>query len=312
MATLVAGGAGFVGSHLCDHLIDSGEDVICIDNLSTGRIRNISHLLDYPAFTLLEHDVTVPLPELPGVERVYHLASPASPAAYQERPIETLRANSEGTFHLLELSRKQNARFLFASTSEIYGDPLEHPQRETYVGNVSSIGPRSMYDEAKRYGEALTTAIGRVTRVQVRIARIFNTYGPRMDPCDGRVVSNFIVQALSGQPITIYGDGAQTRSFQYVDDLVDGLIRLMDSDYALPVNLGNPVEYRVRDLATEILAAVGSTSGTIQCPLPEHDPRQRRPDISLARQLLEWSPTVKLTDGLERTIAYFRELLGDR
>ena len=311
MRTLVAGGAGFVGSHLCARLLREGDEVVCLDNLSTGSLGNLHTLLDHPRFSFVQADVTEELPPLPDVERVYHLASPASPLAYQKRPIETLRANSDGTDRLLRMSVRLKARFLYASTSEIYGDPLEHPQRESYSGHVSSVGPRSMYDEAKRYGEALTVAFGRTAGIDVRIARIFNTYGPHMDVLDGRVVSNFAIQALSGLPLTMYGDGTQTRSFQYVDDLVEGLVRLMASDYPQPVNLGNPVEFTIAELASLVQELTGTRCEIVCLPLPGHDPRRRRPDISLAQELLGWSPEVQLADGLTRTLDYFRALLGN-
>jgi len=310
MATLVAGGAGFLGSHLCERLARQGESVICVDSLITGHQDNIADLLRMPHFTYMRHDVTSPFPDLPNVERIYHMASPASPVAYQRFPCETMHANAEGTNNLLELARRLNARILFASTSEVYGDPLEHPQRETYWGNTSCTGPRSMYDESKRYGEALTVAHRNAFGTDTRIARIFNTYGPRMAPDDGRVVSNFIVQALKGEPLTIYGDGSQTRSFQYVDDLVEGLTRLMESDYADPVNIGNPVEFTMRNLAERVLELTGSHAAIEYRPLPQDDPRQRCPQIDLARSVLGWTPVVPLTEGLRRTIPYFRTVLG--
>jgi nucleoside-diphosphate-sugar epimerase len=310
MTTLVAGGAGFIGSHLCERLVHAGESVLCVDNLITGRLDNISALLCHPSFTFFRNDVIEPLPPLAHVDRIYHLASPASPPAYQRYPVETMRANSEGTRQLLELAARNGARFLYASTSEVYGDPLEHPQREEYRGNVSSTGPRSMYDEAKRYGEALTIAYSESRSVDTRIVRIFNTYGPQMDPADGRVVSNFVVQALRGEPLTVYGDGSQTRSFQYVDDLVEGLVRLVDSPCRGPVNIGNPAEYTMLQFARLVQELTHSSSPIEFCPLPVDDPRQRRPDISLARSVLGWEPRVPITVGLERTIAYFRDELG--
>jgi nucleoside-diphosphate-sugar epimerase len=280
--------------------------VICLDNLRTGRSGNIAHLADRPGFTFIQHDVVEPLPPLPRVERVYHLASPASPRAYQCWPLETMRVNSEGTQRLLELAERDSARFLYTSTSEVYGDPLEHPQRETYRGNVSTIGPRAMYDEGKRYGEALTVTFGLARSVDVCIARPFNTYGPRMDRNDGRVVSNFITQALDNRPLTVHGDGSHSRSFQYVDDLVEGLLRLMGSGSRGPVNLGNPEEYTMLQLAHLIRELAGSDSEIVFAPLPGDDPRQRRPDISLAKRLLGWEPTVPVREGLVRTIAHFR------
>lgn len=308
MSSLVAGGAGFVGSHLCEHLLWSGDSVICIDNLSTGRPSNIERLMDWPTFTFIEHDIVEELPPLPQVTKIYHLASPASPRAYRRRPIETLRANSEGTTRLLELALRESASFLFASTSEVYGDPLEHPQHEEYRGNVSSVGPRSMYDEAKRYGEALTIAYAEKHGVEACIGRIFNTYGPRMDPDDGRVVSNFVVQALRGAPLRVYGDGRQTRSLQYVDDLVEGLIRLARSGERGPINLGNPEEYTVLALAHLVRELAESDSAIAFAPQPEDDPRQRKPDISRAKQLLDWEPRVTVRDGLCRTIADYRRV----
>jgi nucleoside-diphosphate-sugar epimerase len=284
--------------------------VLCVDSLITGRIQNVTGLLEHPGFTYLHHDVVEPLPPLPCLDQIYHLASPASPPAYQRYPIETLRVNSEGTRRLLELAGMQGARLLYASTSEIYGDPLEHPQREEYRGNVSTVGPRSMYDEAKRYGEALVTAYAEAHGVETRIVRIFNTYGPRMDPADGRVVSNFIVQALRGAPLTVYGDGSQTRSFQYVDDLVDGMVRLMASSSRGPVNIGNPSEYTVLELARLIQELIGTCSPIEFRPLPGDDPKQRRPDITLATTILDWQPRVPVTLGLASTIAYFQEQLN--
>lgn len=309
MKVIVAGGAGFIGSHLCDRLIANGHEVICIDNLVTGSTDNIAHLRDNPAFTFIEHDLAEPLPGLPPVDQIYHMASPASPPVYQQYAIETMRVNAEGSRHLLEFAMLHGARFLYASTSEVYGDPHEHPQRETYRGNVSTIGPRSMYDEAKRYGEALTMAYHRGRGVEVRIARIFNTYGPRMDPEDGRVVTNFITQALRNEPISVYGDGTQTRSFQYVDDLVEGLVRLMASDYCRPVNLGNPEEYTMLELARLVQDLTDSPSEIVYMPLPEDDPRQRRPDISLAKSVLDWEPVVPVRVGLARTIEYLRTVV---
>jgi nucleoside-diphosphate-sugar epimerase len=313
MTTIVAGGAGFVGSHLCDRLIAQGEEVVCLDNLLTGRIANIAKLLNRSAFQFVHHDIVAPLPPLPHVDRIYHLASPASPQAYQRLPIETLCVNSEGTRRLLEVAARDGARFLFTSTSEIYGDPLEHPQRETYRGNVSSTGPRSMYDEAKRYGETLTTSFGDTYGVTTRIARVFNTYGPRIDLRDGRIVANFVVQALRNQPLTVYGDGTHTRSFQYVDDLIEGLVRLMESDYSGPMNIGNPTEYTVIQFAWLIQELTHTDSPIVFGPLPGDDPMRRRPDISLAKAVLGWEPRVPVVVGLERTIAYFRdELINDR
>jgi dTDP-glucose 4,6-dehydratase len=310
MRILVTGGAGFIGSHLCERLLAEDDRVICVDNLSTGREQNVAGLLERPEFTFLHHDVVEPLPPLPRLDQIYHLASPASPPVYQRYPIETLRVNSEGTRHLLELAAADGARFLYASTSEVYGDPCEHPQREEYRGNVSSVGPRSMYDEAKRFGEALTVAYAKTHGVESRIVRIFNTYGPRMDPDDGRVVSNFIVQGLRGTPLTVNGDGSQTRSFQYVDDLIEGMIRLMASDQRGPVNLGNPSEYTIIQLARLIKDLTGTTAPIEFRPLPGDDPKQRRPDIALATSVLQWQPHVSVITGLASTIDYFHEELG--
>jgi nucleoside-diphosphate-sugar epimerase len=309
MATLVAGGAGFIGSFLCERLVRQGQTVICVDNLITGRLDNVAHLRGNPRFTLLRHDITQPIAAAQSLDRIYHLASPASPLAYQRYPVETMQANAEGTRHLLELARQHGARFLFASTSEVYGDPLEHPQRESYRGNTNSTGPRSMYNESKRYGEALTTSYRNAFDVQTRIVRIFNTYGPRMAVDDGRVVSNFIVQALRNEPLTLYGEGSQTRSFQYVDDLIAGLTRLMESDYPRPVNIGNPVECTMRDLARLVIELTGSTSRIEYRALPGDDPRRRCPDIELAREVLGWAPAVSLREGLERTIPHFQRHL---
>ncbi len=312
MAVLIAGGAGFIGSHLCERLLRAGEMVICLDNLITGRRANIEHLLAAPRFTFVEHDIIDGLPPLPRIERVFHLASPASPPGYQRYPIETMRVNSEGTRHLLELASRDQARFLFCSTSEAYGDPLQHPQTETYRGNVSSIGPRSMYDEAKRFGEALTMVYARGRRVDARIVRIFNTYGPHSDPGDGRLVPNLITQALLGRPITIYGDGRQTRSLCFVSDLVEGLLRAMEREEAggEVINLGNPEEHTILEYARLIRELTGSASDLIYAePVVGDDPQRRRPDITKARALLDWEPVVPLRDGLERTISYFEDEL---
>jgi nucleoside-diphosphate-sugar epimerase len=304
---LVAGGAGFVGSHLCDRLIADGNDVICLDNLITGRCENIDALTAHPRFTFVSHDIIDDLPSLPRVDRVFHLASPASPRAYQLYPIETMRANSEGTRRLLELAARDGARFVYTSTSEVYGDPLQHPQREDYWGNVNPVGPRSMYDEAKRYGEALIVTYAEARSINTAIARIFNTYGPRMRPDDGRIISNFITQCLRGDALTVHGDGSQTRSFQYVDDLITGLILLAESTSRGPMNLGNPEEYTVLALAQLIRDLTQSRSSIVFEPLPTDDPQQRRPDIGLATRTLEWQPTVSVRDGLQRTIAYYRD-----
>ncbi|MDQ3657855.1 MAG: SDR family oxidoreductase [Chloroflexota bacterium] len=310
MATLISGGAGFIGSHLCDRLINDGEQVIVIDNLVTGRLANIVHLLGHRRFTFINRDVVDELPDLPAIERIYHLASPASPPAYQKYQIATMRVNAEGTRRLLDLAASVGARFLYASTSEVYGDPLVHPQSEGYRGNVSTTGPRSMYDEAKRYGEALTQAYAEEHGVETRIIRIFNTYGPRLDPADGRVVSNFLVQALRQQPLSIFGDGSQTRSFQYVDDLIEGITRAMESRFRGPVNLGNPEEYSMLELARLVQDLMGRDNGLVFHPLPGDDPHKRRPDISLAWSQLGWKPLVPVREGLKKTIEYFRHELS--
>lgn len=305
---LVTGGAGFVGSHLCERQIAAGHEVICVDNLFTGTRENIDHLLDHHAFELVRHDVCDRL--ILEVDEVYHLACPASPVHYQRNPVRTIRTTVEGTLHMLDLAREVKARVLIASTSEVYGDPLVHPQVETYWGNVNPIGPRACYDEGKRCAEALAVSYATQFGVDVRIARIFNTYGPRMHENDGRVVSNFIVQALLGMPLTVYGEGQQTRSFCYVDDLVTGLVALMDSDVTTPVNLGNPGEFTVRELAEKVLALTGSKSPIDFRPLPVDDPTRRRPDISKAAEKLGWRPTIALDEGLARTIGYFRDRVG--
>jgi UDP-glucuronate decarboxylase len=302
---LVTGGAGFIGSHLCERLIDLGHSVICLDNLFTGSRRNIASLLPNRRFEFLRHDVNEPL--ILEVDQVYHLACPASPVHYQRNPVRTIRTCVQGTLHALELSREVSARLLIASTSEVYGDPSVHPQTETYWGDVNPIGIRACYDEGKRCAEALAVSYARQYEVEVRIARIFNTYGPRMDENDGRVISNFVVQALRNEPITLYGDGGQTRSFCYVDDLVEALIRFMNVTYpAEPVNLGNPRETTIAHVATMIRELTGSSSSIVYKPLPQDDPARRCPDIQRARELLDWSPTVVLEQGLQRTIDYFR------
>ena len=309
MRLLITGAAGFLGSHLCDRFLADGHEVVGVDNFLTGSPRNLAHLEDEPRFTFLEQDVTEPLAIEGALGGVLHLASPASPVDYLELPIETLEVGSLGTRNALELAQEKGARFLLASTSEIYGDPLEHPQRESYWGNVNPIGPRSVYDEAKRFAEALTMAYHRTREVDTRIARIFNTYGPRMRPGDGRVVTNFVVQALRGEPLTVYGDGSQTRSFCYVEDEADGLFRLFMSEVVDPVNLGNPNEFTIRELAETILQLTGSASVIEERPLPEDDPKVRRPDITRAKELLGWEPRVQLREGLERTLPYLRELV---
>jgi dTDP-glucose 4,6-dehydratase len=308
MRIVVAGGAGFLGSHLCDRLLARGDEVVCLDDLSTGSRDNVAHLLDHAGFSLVEADVSREVPVEGPVGAVCHLASPASPPAYLQRPMATLAAGSEGTRRLLALAGAHGARFLLASTSEIYGDPAVHPQVESYRGNVDPVGPRSVYDEAKRFAEALTMAAHRAEGQDVAIVRIFNTYGPRLAPGDGRVVSNFVVQALATAPLTVYGDGSQTRSLCYVDDEVGGLLALLDSDLTGPVNIGNPDERTVLDLAHRVLAATGSRSEIVHRPLPTDDPTRRCPDISLARQALGWEPTTTLEEGLARTVEHFAGL----
>jgi UDP-glucuronate decarboxylase len=304
MRILVTGGAGFIGSHLCDRLIADGHEVICLDNFFTGRRENILHLLDNRRFELLRHDVIEPI--LLEVDQIYNLACPASPIHYQYNPVKTVKTNVMGTLNMLGLAKRVRARILQASTSEVYGDPFEHPQTEKYWGNVNPIGLRSCYDEGKRVAETLMMDYHRQNQVDTRIARIFNTYGPRMIENDGRVVSNFIVQALRGEPLTIYGDGKHTRSFCYVDDMVDGLIRLMNSkNIFAPVNLGNPVEFTIRDLAAKVIELCSSVSGIKYEALPLDDPRQRKPDIARAKELLGWQPAIQLVDGLKLTIADF-------
>ena len=307
---VVTGGAGFIGSHLCDELLGRGWDVVAVDNLSTGSVANVEHLGDEPRFELLEQDVARDLTVDGSIDAVLHFASAASPPAYLARPVETLEVGSLGTQHALELALAHGARFLLASTSEIYGDALVDPQPETYWGNVNPIGPRSVYDEAKRYAEAITMAYHRTFGVDTRIARIFNTYGPRLSAGDGRVVSNFLVQSMRGQPLTVYGDGLQTRSFCYVDDEVRGILALLDAQYAEPVNIGNPTQFTILQLAELVQEVTGTSLPLVHEPIPVDDPRQRRPDISLARDLLAWSPTIDLADGLARCYASY--LAADR
>jgi len=302
---VVAGGAGFLGSHLCDRLIARGDEVVCVDDLSTGHERNVAHLAAEERFTMLVADVSCEVPVRGHVDAVCHLASAASPPAYLARPLETLAAGSEGTRRLLELAESHHGRFLLASTSEIYGDPLEHPQQERYRGNVDPVGPRSVYDEAKRFSEALTMAHHRARGADVGIVRIFNTYGPRLAPGDGRVVSNFVTQALAGEPLTVYGDGSQTRSLCFVDDQISGLVAMLDSSVTGPVNVGSPDERTVLELAELIVSLAGSGSVVEHHPLPIDDPVRRRPDISVARHALSWAPVVSLEEGLRQTIDYF-------
>ncbi|MGD0883035.1 MAG: UDP-glucuronic acid decarboxylase family protein [Acidimicrobiales bacterium] len=307
---VVLGGSGFLGSHLCDQLLARGDAVVCVDDFSTGRRSNIAHLLDHPGFELVEADISTGIPVDGTVTGVCNLASPASPPDYLALPLETLAVGSEGTRHGLELAERHGARFLMASTSEIYGDPDVHPQPEAYWGNVNPVGPRSVYDEAKRFSEALTMAHHRARGTDVTIARIFNTYGPRLRPDDGRVVSNFLLQAMRGEPLTVYGDGSQTRSLCFVDDEVRGLVALFDSDLVGPVNIGNPDEYTVIELARTIVDLVASSSTIEHLPLPADDPTRRRPDITVARIELGWEPTTTLEDGLSRTAAYLAEEAG--
>jgi UDP-glucuronate decarboxylase len=307
---LITGGAGFLGSHLCDKLVGRGDDVLCVDNFFTGTKRNVEHLLGNPRFELMRHDVTFPL--YVEVERIYNLACPASPIHYQFDPVQTTKTSVHGAINMLGLAKRVKARILQASTSEVYGDPEVHPQPEEYWGRVNCIGPRSCYDEGKRCAETLFFDYQRQHALDIKVVRIFNTYGPRMHPNDGRVVSNFIVQALRGEDLTIYGDGSQTRSFCYVDDLIDGMVRMMDSEKGFfgPVNLGNPSEFTMIELAEKVLSLTGSKSKLVHKPLPADDPRQRRPDNALAKAKLGWEPRVPLEDGLKETIAYFRRLIG--
>ena len=311
MRVLITGAAGFLGSHLCDRFIAEGYEVIGMDSLITGTPRNLAHLLGHPRFRFIKHDVTEFIYIDGPLDGVLHFASPASPADYLEYPIQTLKVGSLGTHKALGLAKAKGARFLLASTSEVYGDPEVHPQPESYWGNVNPIGPRGVYDEAKRFAEALVMAYHRYHGLDTRIVRIFNTYGPRMRPNDGRVVSNFIVQALRGEPLTVYGDGSQTRSFCYVSDQVEGIYRLFHSDYSLPVNIGNPAEYTVLELAKRIIALTGSRSTIEFRPLPTDDPKVRRPDTTTAKQVLGWEPTVSLDEGIERTIPYFQKLVTE-
>jgi UDP-glucuronate decarboxylase len=306
---LITGGAGFLGSHLCDKLIEQGNDVLCLDNFFTGTKDNIIHLLANPKFELIRHDIINPV--FLEMDQIYNLACPASPVHYQCNPIKTVKTNVMGTINALGMAKRLNAKILQASTSEVYGDPDVHPQKEDYWGRVNPIGPRSCYDEGKRAAECLIMDYHRQNNVKVKIARIFNTYGPRMALNDGRVVSNFVVQALKGEDITVYGDGSQTRSFCYVDDMIDGLIRMMESDdgFLGPVNLGNPDEFRILDLAKTVISMTGNRSKIVHGPLPQDDTMRRNPDISLAKKILGWQAHVNLEKGLERTIAYFRTVI---
>ena len=305
---LVTGGAGFLGSHLCDRLVETGAEVLCLDNFFTGSKANIRHLLDRKNFEVVRHDLVEPI--FLEVDQIYNLASPASPVHYQYNPVKTVKTNVMGTINMLGLAKRVKARILQASTSEVYGDPQQHPQEETYWGHVNPIGPRSCYDEGKRVAETLMMDYHRQNQVDIKIARIFNTYGPRMAVSDGRVVSNFIVQAIENKPITIYGDGSQTRSFCYVSDMVEGLVRMMNCDgFTGPVNLGNPIELSIRELAELVLEITHPKSEIVHKPLPQDDPLQRCPDITLAKERLKWEPAVTLREGLEETIEYFRQVL---
>ena len=308
---LVTGGAGFIGSHLCERLLEAGCEVLCVDNFFTGARRNVEHLRDHPRFEILRHDVTFPL--YVEIDEIFNLACPASPVHYQWDPVQTTKTSVLGAINMLGLAKRLRGKILQASTSEIYGDPEVHPQQESYWGHVNPIGPRSCYDEGKRCAETLFFDYSRQHHLRIKVMRIFNTYGPRMQPNDGRVVSNFIIQALNNQPITIYGDGLQTRSFCFVDDLVKGMIGLMNTPDSVtgPINCGNPNEFTIRDLAEKVIAMTGSRSRIVHRPLPQDDPRQRRPDISQAQELMRWRPTVMLTEGLQRTIAFFDKLQSE-
>ncbi|MBW1785134.1 MAG: SDR family oxidoreductase [Deltaproteobacteria bacterium] len=308
---LVTGGAGFLGSHLCERLVAEGHDVLCLDNFFTGTKENIGHLLGKPNFELIRHDLVAPI--FLEVDQIYNLACPASPIHYQYNPVKTTKTSVMGAINMLGMAKRVGAKILQASTSEIYGNPTVHPQKEDYWGNVNTIGPRSCYDEGKRCAETLFFDYHRQNRVNIRVVRIFNTYGPRMHPNDGRVVSNFIIQALTGKDLTLYGDGSQTRSFCYVDDMVEGVIRMMSGpdDFVGPVNLGNPGEFSIRELAETIIRLTGSQSAIVSRPLPQDDPLQRKPDIGLAQQRLNWQPTIQLAQGLEKTIDYFKKKMRD-
>jgi UDP-glucuronate decarboxylase len=306
---LVTGGAGFLGSHLCDRLIQDGADVLCLDNFFTGTKRNVRHLIEHPSFELMRHDITFPL--YVEVDRIYNLACPASPIHYQHDPVQTTKTSVHGAINMLGLAKRVKARILQASTSEIYGDPEIHPQKESYWGRVNPVGPRSCYDEGKRCAETLFFDYQHQHNLDIKVVRIFNTYGPRMHPNDGRVISNFIVQAIKGEDITIYGDGRQTRSFCYVDDLIEGFVRMMNSEQGFtgPVNMGNPSEFTMLELADKVLSLVGGKSKPTFCSLPTDDPKQRQPDISLAKQKLDWKPKISLEDGLKETINYFKKMM---
>jgi UDP-glucuronate decarboxylase len=307
---LVTGGAGFIGSHLCERLLADGYEVICVDNYYSSTKDNISHLLDHPRFEVIRHDVTFPL--YIEVDEIYHLACPASPIHYQRDPVQTTKTAVHGSINMLGLAKRTGARILLTSTSEVYGDPQVHPQTEDYWGNVNPIGPRACYDEGKRAAETLFFDYRRQHNLDIKVVRLFNTYGPRMHPHDGRVVSNFIVSALNGTPLTVYGEGEQTRSFCYIDDLIEGLLAMMASDFEVtgPINLGNPGEFTIKELADLVLAETGSSSSIEYLPLPQDDPTRRQPDISRARATLNWEPTIPLAEGLKHSVAYFRETLG--
>lgn len=309
---LVTGGAGFLGSHLCERLLEQGHEVLCVDNFFTGRRSNIEHLLDNRRFEIMRHDVTFPL--YVEVDRIYNLACPASPVHYQHDPVQTTKTSVHGAINMLGLARRLRAKILQASTSEVYGDPTVHPQPEEYWGNVNTIGIRSCYDEGKRCAETLFFDYWRQHALEIKVVRIFNTYGPRMHPNDGRVVSNFVVQALRGQDITVFGDGGQTRSFCYVDDLVEAMMRMMETSAEVtgPVNIGNPAEFSILELAEKVIALTGSRSKIIRMPLPQDDPKQRQPDITKAKQILNWEPTIRLEEGLKKTISYFDALLAQK
>lgn len=308
---LVCGGAGFIGSNLCSYLLNKGEKVICVDNFSTGNMDNVKDF-DSTLFSIIKHDITEPLEIDESIDEIYNLASIASPPHYLKMPIDTLKTNVIGALNLLDLAREKDAKILQTSTSEVYGDPLEHPQKESYRGNVNPIGVRACYDEGKRAAETLFFDFNRIYSTKIKVVRIFNTYGPNMDPYDGRVVSNFIIQSLKGEDITVYGDGSQTRSFCYIDDMIDGLYRMMNSreDFLGPVNLGNPEEFTILDLAQKVIQKINSESEIIFCPLPSDDPSKRKPDISLAKKELDWEPNVKLDEGLDKTIEYYSNLLN--